>query len=394
MLDASLKYSCCCLSSIIALVAPPLLPGSAVDHMSPAPIVSFVDNEIDVDADDDDNFPEKPRVDALRWGILGTASIAQRCVIPAIRNTEHSKIVAIASRSLEHAQEVAEDFGIPRAYGSYQALLNDPNVQAVYIPLPNHMHKEWTIKAARAGKHILCEKPLALDETECREMIDACAKHNVKLMEAVMYRYHPQTLRVKELVDKGAVGEPRLVRTTFSFPMAALDRDDDYRWQAGNGGGCIYDVGGYCISIARTLFEDEPTSVVATLTEHPEHPGVDAQLHAILSFPGDRTAVMDCSFLLDDRQEYEIAGLDGRVIARDAFNTWGPFPVAIELQRRETTITETIPGIDRFELELDHFYRCVTEDIQPMTDGNEGLRNIRVLQALLKSARTGAPVRV
>ena len=199
----------------------------------------------------------------VRWGILSTASIGKRSVIPGIQeSSERNEVVAVASRNLEKAKQFAEDMGIPQAYGSYEELLNDPEIDAVYIPLPNHLHKEWTIKAAEAGKHILCEKPVALNEKEAKEMIEACEKAGVILVEAYMYRHQLRYAEIKERMKNGEIGEIRGIHSVFTFNNAGDSANIRYtkKW----GGGSIYDVGVYPISAARLLLDEEPTAVYNT----------------------------------------------------------------------------------------------------------------------------------
>ena len=193
----------------------------------------------------------------LRWGILGTARI-NRMLIPPLKASPDNRLVAVASRELARGEEYAREWGIGRVHGSYEALLADPEIDAVYIPLPNHLHAEWTIKAARAGKHVLCEKPLALTVADVDAMVSACREAGVVLAEAFMYRHHPQTLKVKQLLDEGAIGTLRYLRGAFTFE---LSRPNDVRLRPEWGGGCLWDVGCYPVSFARHLVGQEPLEV-------------------------------------------------------------------------------------------------------------------------------------
>ena len=195
-----------------------------------------------------------------RWGILSTANIGRKAVIPALMESEQAQVAAVASRTINHAQAFADEMGIPTAYGSYEALLADPEIDAVYIPLPNHLHKPWTVRAAEAGKHILCEKPLALNTEECQEMIAAAKANGVQLMEAFMYRYHPRVLAARQMIQDGAIGELKTIESAFTY------RNEDttnIRFQPEMGGGALLDIGCYCVNISRLMADGEPVAVHA-----------------------------------------------------------------------------------------------------------------------------------
>ena len=189
---------------------------------------------------------------ACNWGILGPGFVATRAVIPAMQQTPDARLLAVASRSDERAKLIAARFGIERAYHDYQTLLNDPDVDAVYIALPNHLHRIWTMRAAEAGKHVLCEKPLAINASECDEMIATCQRANVLLMEAVMYRFHPRMVQLKRMLTTRELGDIRLLHTAFSFPFD-FDRPHNFRAHPEFGGGALLDVGSYCVNAARWL---------------------------------------------------------------------------------------------------------------------------------------------
>src|SRR6266487_1929286 len=197
------------------------------------------------------------------WGILGPGFIATHAIIPAIQEVSNSRILAVASSNEERSRAVALRFGIERAYYGYQALLDDSDVGAVYIALPNHLHREWTIRAALAGKHVLCEKPLAMNAAECNEMIAVCQQASVLLMEAVMYRFHPRMLYLKQMLETGELGDMRFLHAAFSFPFGA---HGNYRAYAQFGGGALLDVGSYCINAARWLIGSEPDSAQSVIS--------------------------------------------------------------------------------------------------------------------------------
>ncbi len=249
----------------------------------------------------------------LRWGILGCARITRRGLIPGIALSRTGVLGAVASRSISTAHAWAEEFNLPRAYGSYEELIADPELDAVYIPLPNELHKEWVFAAADAGKHVLCEKPLALDSSEARLMVEHCRKRQVVLMEAFMWRHQPRTLELLTIVRDGKIGPLRLIRSSFSFPIDA----GDWRLDPARGGGALFDVGCYGVSTARLFAGSEPSRVQATAHFGPT--GVDLTLTAQLEFPGDILAAIDCSFEQPFRCSYELVGTEGFVAVPDAY---------------------------------------------------------------------------
>src|SRR5512139_3822581 len=270
----------------------------------------------------------------LRWGILGAARI-NRMVIPALRGSAGNRLLAVASRDPAKAAAYAGEWGIDRVHGSYEALLADPEIDAAYVPLPNHLHAEWTIRAACAGKHVLCEKPLALTVAEVDAIGAAARESGVVVAEAFMYRHHPQTLKVKELVDGGAVGAVRFVRGTFSFP---LDRPNDVRLRPEWGGGCLWDVGCYPISFTRFVLDGEPVEVTGAQALGPT--GIDETFAGQMIFPGGALVQIDAGFRSPVRAELEIAGTEGTIRVR---HPWKPDPaLPILLTRDETTETVAV----------------------------------------------------
>ena len=254
-------------------------------------------------------------VEPLRWGVLGVANIAVRKVIPAMQASPLTPVVAIASRAPERAAEAAAQLGIAEAFGSYEDLLASPDVDAVYIPLPNHLHAEWTIAAARAGKHVLCEKPLALTAAEAQRMIDECERAGVALMEAFMYRLHPMWQAVCDLVAEGAIGELRAIQTVFAYHN---EDPTNIRNDAHAGGGALYDIGCYAIDLARMLFAAEPSAVHAAVRGDTRF-GTDAITSAVLDFDG-RHATFVCSTQLEPAQRVELSGSAGRLVIEIPFN--------------------------------------------------------------------------
>lgn len=327
-------------------------------------------------------------VDAMRWGVLGAASIAKRAVIPAIQRSRNGRVVAIASRTLARAEETARELGIARAHGSYEALLADPSIQAVYIPLPNALHRMWTVRCAAAGKHVLCEKPLALSPGECEEMIAACRRHRVTLMEAFMYRFHPRTERVARLVREGTLGEVRLVRAAFTTHVRAPEAN--IRFRPDLGGGALYDVGCYTVNVSRMIL-GEPVEAIAygrigTF-------GVDEQVGAILRFDGGREALLDCALTLPRRQEYEVVGTEGLLRVPDAFLP-GTADAEIDMTRGSERSTDTIPGVDQYQRMVEHFGDAAASGSPVDLPPDDATCNVRVIGALLRSLRSGRPEHV
>ncbi|NNM06679.1 MAG: Gfo/Idh/MocA family oxidoreductase [Gemmatimonadetes bacterium] len=323
----------------------------------------------------------------LSWGVISTAKIGQRAVNPAIQASSNGELLAVASRDAGKARAFAEEAGIPTSYGSYQALLDDPSIDAVYNPLPNSLHREWTIRAVEQGKHILCEKPLALDAAECREMEAAAAANGVKLMEAFMYRFHPRTERVLEMVREGEVGDIRQIRSSFTFP---LDRPDDIRWDRELGGGALMDVGCYCINVSRTLARREPVEVRAMANFRDG--GVDQQMAGSLRFEDGLLAHFDCALTMDRTEVYHLLGTDGHIRILDAFVP-GTEDVVIERFDAEDNLTPiSVPGGDEYRLMVEHFADAVLNDGPLRYSPEEAALNMKVIEALYESARNEGEV--
>jgi len=325
----------------------------------------------------------------VRWGILGCADIAVRKLIPGILSSETGELHAIASRDRAKAEDVARRFGAPRAYGSYEELLQDPDVDAVYIPLPNHLHKPWTVRAAEAGKHVLCEKPIGLDAREAQAMVDACRAHGVHLAEAFMYRHHPRYRRVLELVQSGAIGPVRGIRGSFTFNNAA-DRSN-IRYRRDWGGGSLYDVGCYPISAARLILGEEPVAATAHAFFSPDHDGVDMYLAGLVEFAGGVSLTFDCGMWAAERNEIEVVGADGRLILERAF--LGE-PVTLRVISPDGDRVETFDPLDPYALEVDDLGRAVLEGKPLRFPPEDAVANMRVLDACLESARTGRRVAI
>jgi predicted dehydrogenase len=319
----------------------------------------------------------------LRWGVMSTANIGRKAVNPAIQASSNGELLAIASRDAARARTFAEQSEIPRHYGSYEELLRDDEVEAVYIPLPNSEHCPWTIAAAEAGKHVLCEKPLALSAAECDRMQAAADAHNVKLMEAFMYRFHPRTDRVLERIRDGAIGPLKAIRSTFTFRLSTRD---NIRLLPELGGGSLMDVGCYCVNVSRTMAGEEPTEVLAI--GRWGDTGVDEELTGILRFPNGVVAHFDCSLSMQRCENYTLAGTDGHLDVPSAF-----LPGADECgfdEVRSTGRTEhRIDGADEYRLMVEHFADCALHDRELRYSAAEAAANMRVIEALLRSAREG-----
>ncbi len=338
-------------------------------------------------------MPASSNPTLIRWGVLGAARIAINQLIPAIQQAAAAELIAIASRDVDKAREVAARFGIPKAFGSYEALLDDPDIDAVYIPLPNALHAPWTVRAAQAGVHVLCEKPLALNASQADEMIAACRQHGVLLAEAFMYRHHPQIAQALELVRAGEIGTPRLIRGSFSFE---LNRPDDVRWDPALGGGALLDVGCYPVSAARLVFGAEPLKALAAATFTPR--GVDETLAGVLVFPSlrsghgseqapeERYALVDCSFRLPLRQALEIIGTAGRITLPWPYNP-GSRPTTITLVRGDEERTITIPPANSYVLMVEAFNEALLSRCPLPYPPEDAQANMRALDMLAASAR-------
>jgi predicted dehydrogenase len=320
----------------------------------------------------------------VRWGVLGVAKIATVKVIPAMQRGEASTVTAIASRDLAKAQEAAASLGIPKAYGSYEELLADPDIDAVYNPLPNHLHVPWSIKAAEAGKHVLCEKPIGLTSVECRELMAVRDRTGVQIGEAFMVRTHPQWLRTRELVRSGAIGELRAINTDFSY----FNRDPQnirniHEW----GGGALMDIGCYPVQISRFLFEREPQRAIGYFERDPDFE-TDRHVSGILDF-GSGHSVFRCSTQTAPFQRVRIFGEAGLIEVEIPVNAPPDRPTRIFLQT-QTSTTEEFPVCDQYTIQGDLFSKAVEGLGDVPTPLEDSLANMLVLEALFDSERTGA----
>lgn len=313
----------------------------------------------------------------IRFGVLGYASIARRELIPALVDARNAVPYALASQKAESRAEAAKAFPFQKIYGAYEDLLADPDVDAVYIPLPNHLHKEWSLRAMAAGKHVLCEKPMALSRADCLEMMEASEKHRVKLMEAFMYRFTTRTRILKDLLDKGAIGSVRHVNATFRF---FNDRTEDVRFNPDMGGGSLWDVGCYPVNLVGMIMGAAPEAFRALKTVR--H-GVDYSLTAVLRYPSGALCTVSGGFDSDSALVAEINGTTGSLLVPDAFHENGT-PMTLFKDGVGSSIP--VPACDRYVLEVEDFADAILMDREPGFSLQETLRNITLMEQILKSA--------
>jgi predicted dehydrogenase len=325
-------------------------------------------------------------MDRLRFGVLSTADIGLSKVIPAIQGAANCEVVSIGSREASRARAAAADLGIPRAHGSYEDLLADPEVDAVYIPLPNHLHAEWTVAAAEAGKHVLCEKPLAMNAAQAEEVVAACRAAGVRMMEAFMYKLHPSWVRVKELVDSGAIGDLQAVQSWFSYYN---DDATNIRNIPEYGGGALMDIGCYNISLSRLLFGSEPTSIQGLVRRDPAT-GVDVTTSAVLGF-GDGHATFTCAIRSETDQRVHIVGTTGRIEIDIPFNIPPDLPTRIRLTAGGNppvdpdTEVLTLPPKDPYTAMAEAFAAAVLEDGPVPVTNEDSIANMAVIDAIFAS---------
>jgi xylose dehydrogenase (NAD/NADP) len=323
-------------------------------------------------------------VDPVRWGVLSTARIND-AVIRGARKSDRVDVIAVASRDQERADRYARENGYPRAFGSYDRLLEDPDLEAIYISLPNSLHVEWSIRALEAGKHVLCEKPLDRSPDEVERAFDAAERADRFLMEAFMWRHHPQSQRLKELVDEGAIGELRLVSSSFSFQLTRLE---DVRMRPELQGGSLLDVGCYCVSAAR-LLAGEPEVVYGEQLLSAS--GVDVRFTATLRLPGGVLGHFDSAFDLPFRSVVEVVGSEGSLVATD------PFILAdgrrLELRRDGKAERVETGHTNKYQLEFENLSDAIRGRAHPLLGREDAVGQARTLDALLRSADKGEPVR-
>jgi predicted dehydrogenase len=322
----------------------------------------------------------------VRWGVLSTANIATEKVLPAMQQGTYCDITAIASRSLEKARAAATQLGIPKAYGSYEELLADPEIEVIYNPLPNNLHVPWSIKALQAGKHVLCEKPIALTAAEAQALVDAARQYpHLKVMEAFMYRFHPQWQRARQLVREGKIGALRTIQSFFSY---YLDDPHNIRNRAESGGGGMLDIGCYTISLARYIFDAEPQRTFG-IVEYDPQLKVDRLASGVLDF-GRGTATFTCGTLLTPYQRVNIFGTEGRVEIEIPFNAPHDRPCKIWLEQGDEIEEILLDTCNQYTLQGDQFSQAVLNDTEVPTPLEDAVANMKVIEAVFRSAKSGS----
>jgi predicted dehydrogenase len=319
----------------------------------------------------------------IRWGIISTANIGLKRVLPAIQKSANGEVYAICSRSLDAARQAADTRGIPQAYGSYEQLIADPAVDAIYNPLPNHLHAEWSIRCAEAGTPVLCEKPLASDAAEAQRMVDAFASQGVLFAEAFMYRFHPRTERVRDMISGGAVGKVHFIRAAFTFPIRS---EENIRLRRDMAGGGLMDVGCYCINVMRLMTGEEPDRAEA-IARFGAVSGVDEFLVGILRFPSGVLGHFDCGLRSQLEASYEVRGSEGRILVEDGFIAAPGAATTIKHWAGDSYDEIAIPPADHYQLMVEDFADAILTGRPPRFEPQDGVRNMQVIDRLLKAAR-------
>ena len=324
----------------------------------------------------------------VRWGILSTAKIGTEKVIPAMQQCDHAEVVAIASRNTQRAEEVAQELGISQAFGSYEDLLAAGEVDAIYNPLPNHLHVSWSKQALAAGKHVLCEKPIGLTADEGQELVDYAQQFpELKIMEAFMYRHHPQWQRAKELIQAGEIGALRTIQSFFSYYN---DDPNNIRNQADIGGGGLMDIGCYNISLSRFIFGDEPKSVMGVVETDPQFE-TDRMASGVMVFVGG-TSTFTCSTQLTPYQRVNLFGIDGRVEIEIPFNAPPDRPCRMWLQQGSDVAEITLDTTDQYTVQGELMSLAILNDTLVPTPLTDAVANMRVIEAIKESGQAGRPV--
>lgn len=323
----------------------------------------------------------------VAWGLLSTAPI-NLAILGGARESDRIDVIAVASRDGARAEAYARDNGIERAYGSYDALLDDPAVEAAYVSLPNSMHVEWTLRALAAGKHVLCEKPLSRHAAEVEQAFDLAEQRGLVLSEGFMWRHHPQARKLSELVADGAIGQLRLVRAAFGFQLAAARGAEDARFDPKLDGGSVMDVGCYCVSSMR-LLAGEPERVYAEQVVGSS--GVDVLVAATLRFPGDVVGHFDCGFVVPFRDELEVVGDGASLFVDDPWHIGSP---GIELRREAGVERIPVEPANSYRLELENVSDAIRGEAPLLLGRDDALGQARVIESLYRSAAAGAPVAV
>ena len=325
----------------------------------------------------------------VRWGILSTAKIAVKSVIPAMQAGDLCEITAIASRNLENAKQSANDLNIPKFYGTYEELLADAEIDAIYNPLPNHLHLEWTTKAAEAGKHVLCEKPIGINAGEVRKLIEVRDRTGVKIQEAFMVRTHPTWIAVRDLIKRGRIGDLRAITGFFSY---FNDDRSNIRNKLEMGGGALLDIGCYCINTSRFIFETEPKRV-SSLIERDSETGIDKMTSALLDFPNGQMT-FTCSTQLVPFQRMQFFGTNGRIEVQIPFNIPLETPTKLFIDDGSNLYGNNIETLEfeaanKFTIQGDLFSKAILEDSEQVISLEDSFKNMSVIDAVFRSSETG-----
>jgi D-xylose 1-dehydrogenase (NADP+, D-xylono-1,5-lactone-forming) len=321
--------------------------------------------------------------DKVRWGVISTANIGKQRVIPAIMQSHNGEVIAVASRNQATARAFADELGIRTAYGSYEELIADPDVDAIYNPLPNSMHAEWSIKCAEAGKPTLCEKPLASNAAQAQQMVDAFAERDVLFAEAFMYRFHTQTQRVLHMIEEGAVGDLRAIQASFTFNIG---NEANIRLSKELDGGSLMDVGCYCVNVMRLITGEEPTPAKA-IANFGATSGVDEALAGVLHFPSGVVGHLDCGLRTYRTHSYEIRGTDGRIQVNEGFVMAAETPTKIRWWQDDLYGELAIPAANSYTLMVEDFADALLNNRPPRYAPQDGVNNMKVIDELLASAR-------
>lgn len=317
----------------------------------------------------------------VNWGVLGYAGIARKHVLPALKNCKDAKLYAIASRTEDKRRKAVAAFGFTKGYASYEDLLSDPEVDAVYIPLPNLLHKEWVIKAAERGKNILCEKPLSLSASDCLEMAKAAKEHDVFLMEAFMYRFTNRTRKLSELIEDRVVGDIKAIKSSYRFKMDSFDTDD-IRLNKDLAGGAMHDVGCYPLNVIQMIVKEKPVKIKALKNSYR---GVDISLSAILKYPSGIIASLDCGFDSQSCLLTEISGTKGSIVMRDTFlDTDAPILTVMDSSGRKTVYP--IAASHRYEDEVNAVSRAILDGKKELLPLEETIQNNQIIADILAIA--------
>ncbi len=324
----------------------------------------------------------------IKWGILSSAKIGVKYLIPSIQKSEYGTVEAIASRDSDRAEGIAKELNIPVSYGSYEELLADGSIDAIYNPLPNHLHVPWTIKAMEAGKHVLCEKPIALNAAEAEKLVNKTKEFpDIKVMEAFMYRFHPQWIEAKTKIENGEIGKLQTIQAAFSYynvdPM-------NIRNKSNMGGGGLMDIGCYCISVSRFIFDREPDLVYGVIDIDPVL-GVDRKASGLLSF-GDNTSIFTCSTQMQPYQRVKIFGTEGMIEIEIPFNAPADRDTHLYLTRNGETETIEVLAVDQYTLQVDAFCNAILKDSDVPTPLEDAVANMKVIDAMFLSNEQKKPV--